>query len=168
VVGRVCWLVQPVAIVVELVTAWFVVAPYSFWHQTISDLGAVGCTTVAACVLWVVSGLSSVATGLVPIDVDTTLHALVSTPVIALQPVALLLHAVVLARHGSSRWWVLVGVAAVVLGVAVFFLVRLDVRWGGLLERAAIWPVLLAAPLLALAPAVGRWTYGAYPAGGPT
>jgi len=43
----------------------------------------------------------------------------------------------------------LVAAAVGVLAVSVFFLIRLDLVWGGLLERIAIWPVLLALPVLA-------------------
>lgn len=39
--------------------------------------------------LLVVSGLSSVATGLAPLDQDATLHAMAATPLFVAQPVAL-------------------------------------------------------------------------------
>ncbi len=187
------WLVQPVSILLEVAVWGFVSAPYSFWDNTISDLGAVSCASIAypsgpvpvcspahavlnggfviagaalmvgailllrsrpgsrlataACVLWVISGISSVVTGLVPLDVDLELHALVSTPAILLQPVALVLHATAYARR-DPRWWSAVVVGVLAAGAAVVFLLRLDTTWGGLLERAAIWPVLLCLPLI--------------------
>lgn len=104
---------------------------------------------IAACVLWMISGLSSLASGLVPLDVDLELHALVSTPGIVLQPVALALHAAVYART-SRRWWALVAAAVLIALESAWFVVRLEVRYGGLLERIAIWPVLIALPFLAL------------------
>ena len=190
----VLWGIQPVSILVEVVVAAFVRAPYNFVHNTISDLGAVSCTSIAyparlvpvcspahallnatfvllgtalvagavlmlrersrsrllslACTLWVICGLSTVAAGFVPLDVDLELHSLVSAPAIVLQPFALALHASAYARQ-DRRWLPVVVAALLVATVAVFFLVRLEVQWGGLLERLAIWPVLLAMPLLA-------------------
>ncbi|MER7169696.1 DUF998 domain-containing protein, partial [Micromonospora sp. NPDC000207] len=114
--GVVAWLVQPLYLVAEIVTATAVGVPYSFVDNTISDLGASACTTVAypfgdvaVCSpwhlvlntafvvtgvlmvvgallvrhpvaggwvrwLWVVAGLSSVGTGLVPLDRDLDLQ----------------------------------------------------------------------------------------------
>lgn len=157
------WLVQPVSIVIEFVAAAFVAAPYSFVDNTISDLGAVSCTSIAyssqpvpvcspAHALlnggFVVLG-TALATGFVPLDIDLQLHALVSVPAIVLQPVALALHAAVYARH-ERRWWALVAIAGLIAAESVWFILRLEVRYGGLLERIAIWPVLVALPLLAI------------------
>ena len=198
--GQLCWWIQPLVIVTELIAFAFVVAPYSLLNNTISDLGARGCgfvpypaADVAVCspahvvvnagmvvgglllavgaialaptyasgragvtalVLWVISGISVMGAGLVPLDVNLLLHALVSTPAILLQPVALGLHSFTLARFGSPHWRWLVAAAGVLSADAVFFLVRLEVEGGGLLERLAVWPVLLALPLLAWRPRV--------------
>lgn len=103
----------------------------------------------AACILWIISGVSSVATGLIPLDTNMELHALVSTPAILLQPVALALHAAAY-TSSDSRWWPLVGVGALTTAAALLFLLRLDTEWGGLIERATIWPALLALPFLGL------------------
>ena len=100
-------------------------------------------------VLWIISGLSSIGSGLVPLDVNLELHALVSIPAIVLQPVALGLHALSLVRQEGSGWWAMVGIAVALLAVSIFFLLRLEVQWGGLLERIVIWPVLLVLPVLA-------------------
>lgn len=101
-----------------------------------------------ALALWLICGLSIIATGLVPLDVDLELHALVSIPAIVLQPVALALHAAVFARR-SRRWWMLTAIGAVIAVETVWFILRLEVRYGGLLERIAIWPVVIALPVLA-------------------
>jgi hypothetical protein len=45
--GVLLWLVQALYLAVELVAVAVVQAPYSLLDNTISDLGAVGCTTVA-------------------------------------------------------------------------------------------------------------------------
>lgn len=92
--------------------------------------------------LLVVAGLSSAAVGLVPLDVDGGLHALVATPVFLTQPAALLvLGAVALAR--GRRWFgpVVLGCGLVATGGSIAFGVSLvtgDV--GGLYERVALWP----------------------------
>ena len=161
------WAIQPVSIVVEVIVATFVTAPYSFVDNTISDLGAASCTTIAypsapvlvcspahavmngafvvfgltvafgavlllmqrgssrmlvlACWLWIISGISTAAVGVVPLDVDLELHALVSAPAILLQPIALALHAWVYARE-DRRWFGLVIAACAIALVAVFFM----------------------------------------------
>jgi hypothetical membrane protein len=142
--GALMWVVQPLYIVCELVAAAAATAPYSLVDNTISDLGATTCTTIAypygdvavcsplnlvvngafvvfgvlmalgalllrswlpqgaaattAVVLWVITGLSSIATGLVPLDRNLDLHSLVALPALVAQPLALLVSAYVL-RH---------------------------------------------------------------------
>lgn len=46
-VGLVCWAIQPLSLVLEVVVGLAVRAPYSWVDNTISDLGARSCTTVA-------------------------------------------------------------------------------------------------------------------------
>src|SRR5699024_5678785 len=45
-IGVLLWIVQPLYLVAELVTAAKVSASYSFIDNTISDLGATTCTTI--------------------------------------------------------------------------------------------------------------------------
>ncbi|WP_375430534.1 DUF998 domain-containing protein [uncultured Friedmanniella sp.] len=46
-VGLLCWAIQPLSLIIEVVVAATVRAPYSWLDNTISDLGARTCTTVA-------------------------------------------------------------------------------------------------------------------------
>lgn len=95
---------------------------------------AVGC--------WVASGLSSIATGLVPLDVDLELHTLVSLPVFLAQSVALVLHGLALRGSGLGRWAVVTGVASAV-GMVGLFAVTMAATWHGAFERLALWPAYL-------------------------
>jgi hypothetical membrane protein len=104
-----------------------------------------------AVVGWAVGGLSSVATGLVPLDRDLELHVLVSSPVFLAQPVATLLTGR-LVRETHPR----LGRAAVVLGLIGLAAGLLVFAWLeapalGLLERVALWPGYVLPCLLALA-----------------
>jgi hypothetical membrane protein len=93
--------------------------------------------------LLVVSGASSYATGLAPLDQDATLHALAATPLFVAQPLALLLLGwrVRAQRPRLSR--ALLATGAVTAAAAVGFIVSGDGRAAGALERLALWPVLL-------------------------
>lgn len=104
-----------------------------------------------ACVLWMVSGASTVAIGLVPSDVDLDLHVLVALPSLLCQPPAMVLHGVASTRLGGARYGALVvlGIGMCAATVAVFL--SQDMRWIGLWERLALWPVYLALPVLAMA-----------------
>lgn len=194
-VGAVLWLVQPVYLLVELVTLSQVEAPYSILDNTISDAGAVTCTTmpyawgpVPVCsplgwllnaatalfglafavgavllhrslppgrargpllVMAVLSGLSLVGTGLVPLDVDVTLHVMVALPQFVTFPAFLFLVALVLRR--VSRWAarLAAGAAAVTfVGVLVFVVRAAEPSLGGLFERLALWPLyVVLAPI---------------------
>lgn len=100
--------------------------------------------------LLVVAGISSAAVGLVPLDVDGELHALVATPVFVTQPVALLLLGAALV----ARWRRLIGAVILACGLvaatgSVAFTVTLvtgDV--GGLYERIALWPCQVGVAVL--------------------
>lgn len=106
----------------------------------------------AVTVLLVVAGLSSVATGLAPIDQGATAHVVAAAPLFFCQPLALLLLARVL-RATDHRWAVAVGLTGVGSGLAaVAFILAGDAGGAGLWERLALWPVLFA---LAVAGAVG-------------
>lgn len=93
--------------------------------------------------LLVVSGLSSVATGLAPSDQDATLHAIAAAPLFVAQPLAL----VVLGARLRNDWLYLpraLSVAGVVTGTAaVSFVLSGDGPGSGALERLALWPVLV-------------------------
>ncbi|WP_162794484.1 DUF998 domain-containing protein [Nocardioides houyundeii] len=93
--------------------------------------------------LLVVSGLSSVATGLAPLDRDATLHAIAAGPLFTAQPIALI---VLGARLRSDRPRLAGGLlaAGVLTGTAaVSFVLSGDGPASGALERLALWPVLL-------------------------
>lgn len=93
--------------------------------------------------LLAVSGLSSVATGLAPLDQDATLHAIAATPLFVAQPVALILLS---ARSRNDRprlAWALWAAAVVAGAAAVSFVLSADGPASGALERLALWPVLL-------------------------
>ncbi|WP_280511496.1 DUF998 domain-containing protein [Nocardia farcinica] len=187
--GALCWLIQPVYLLVELLTVARVSAPYSVRDNTISDAAAATCTTVpyawgevpvcsplspllnattalsgialaagavllrsrltrvrgAILAVAVLSGLSLIATGFVPLDVDLDLHLLVALPQFVTFPLLLILLTVAV-RARSRAVALCTAVAAVVCVVGVLgFLVRIgEPHWGGLLERAALWPVYLA------------------------
>ncbi|PKH42114.1 Protein of unknown function [Nocardioides alpinus] len=93
--------------------------------------------------LLVVSGVSSYATGLAPLDQDATLHAMAATPLFVAQPVALLLlgHRLREERPRLAKALFVTGV--VTATAAVGFIVSGDERAAGALERLALWPVLL-------------------------
>lgn len=93
--------------------------------------------------LLVVSGVSSMATGLAPLDQDATLHALAATPLFVAQPLALLALGHRL-KHSSPRLAkTLAATGIVTAAAAVAFIVSgEDSAISGALERAALWPVL--------------------------
>lgn len=94
--------------------------------------------------LLVVSGLSSVATGLAPQDQDATLHLVAAAPLFVAQPLALLLLGV------GARWEqprtarALTATGVVTAAAAVAFIAFGDTPVTGALERLALWPVLVA------------------------
>ncbi len=93
--------------------------------------------------LLVVSGLSSVATGLAPLDQDATLHAIAAAPLFLAQPIALLVVGARL-RHDRPRLaWALLTTGDVTGTAAVSFVLSGDSPVSGALERLAIWPVLV-------------------------
>jgi hypothetical membrane protein len=93
--------------------------------------------------LLVVSGLSSYATGLAPLDQDATLHAIAATPLFVAQPVALLLLGARVRDQSPRLGAALLATGAVTAAAAVGFVLSGDGRAAGALERAALWPVLL-------------------------
>jgi hypothetical membrane protein len=93
--------------------------------------------------LLVVSGVSSYATGLVPLDQDATLHAVAATPLFVAQPVALLLLGTRTRGQHPRLGAALLATGAVTSAAAVGFVLSGEGRAAGALERAALWPVLL-------------------------
>jgi hypothetical protein len=93
--------------------------------------------------LLVVSGLSSYATGLAPLDQDATLHALAATPLFVAQPLALLLLGRRVRPDQPRLGTALLATGALTAAAAVAFVVSGEGRAAGALERAALWPVLL-------------------------
>lgn len=93
--------------------------------------------------LLVIAGLSSVATGLAPLDQDATLHAIAATPLFVAQPVALIVLGARL-RAGQSRLARVLLVAGVVTAsAAAAFVLSGDGSGAGAFERLALWPVLV-------------------------
>lgn len=93
--------------------------------------------------LLVVSGLSSVATGLAPLDQDATLHAIAATPLFVAQPVALLVLGARLRSEEPRLARALLTTGAVTGAAAVGFVLSGDGPASGALERLALWPVLV-------------------------
>lgn len=195
--GAALWLVQPAYLLLELIAAAMSTAPYSLLHNTISDLGATTCTTIAypgqdvpvcspahlavnasfvlfglamaagavllrsrlprgrlittAVVVWVVAGLSSVGSGLTPLDQLMEAHILLSTPGIVCSGVAIVLTGPALAWQWSRRWWPAVLLGAICTAAGLLMFVRLEVQWGGLIERIALWPSFGVCALVAVA-----------------
>ncbi len=92
--------------------------------------------------LLVVSGVSSYATGLAPLDQDAALHALAATPLFVGQPLALLLLGHRLREDQPRLAKALFVTGVVTASAAVGFILSGDERAGGALERLALWPVL--------------------------
>lgn len=93
--------------------------------------------------LLVTSGLSSVATGLAPLDQDGTLHAIAATPLFVAQPVALVVLGARLWSEEPRLARALLTTGAVTGAAAVGFVLSGDGPASGALERLALWPVLV-------------------------
>ena len=110
---------------------------------------------LAATVTGILSGLSLVGTGLVPVDLYLDLHVLVALPQFLTFPLQLVLLAVVLRPLTRPTALISALAAALCLAGTVAFFARLsEPHGGGLLERLALWPYFLA--LLPLGVAVRR------------
>ncbi|BBG03862.1 MULTISPECIES: DUF998 domain-containing protein [Pseudonocardia] len=93
--------------------------------------------------LWIVTGLGSIGTGLVPLDVSVDLHLLVSNPVAVAQPVALFVTAPALPRPNPVGVTSGIGLALVAAVATVVFLGGGLPEMSGLLERLVLWPATL-------------------------
>jgi hypothetical membrane protein len=189
--GAALWLLRPAYILVEFVVAAATTGGYRFADDTVSDLGAVGCSPVscsprhelmngtfvgvglllalgavllaarlgpAVTVLLVIAGLSSVATGLAPIDENAMLHTLAAAPLFVCQPLALLLLARALRTAHVRLAGALLLTGSVTAAATVGYLLVGNGAGVGVLERLALWPVLVA--LAAVAAVVARPTVG--------
>lgn len=173
--GALVLLARPTYIATEFVTAAATTGGYSFFADSVSKLGEVGCSA-AYCSprhqvmngsfmgygvlmaggavllarplgpwvtgLLVVSGVSSVATGLAPLDQDATLHALAATPLFVAQPIALLVLGHRLKHTQPRLAKALAATGAVTAAAAVGFILTPEGTASGALERLALWPVL--------------------------
>ncbi|MDO5740639.1 MAG: DUF998 domain-containing protein [Ornithinimicrobium sp.] len=101
--------------------------------------------SLGACVtgLLVVSGLSSVATGLAPLDQDATLHAIAAAPLFVAQPIALILLGARCRNERPGLAWALLTTGAVTAAAAALFVLSGDGPTSGALERLALWPVFI-------------------------
>lgn len=93
--------------------------------------------------LLMVSGLSSVATGLAPLDQDATLHAIAAAPLFVAQPVALIVLGARLRNSRPALAWALLGAGVATGTAALTFVLSGDGPASGVLERLALWPVLV-------------------------
>lgn len=93
--------------------------------------------------LLVVSGVSSIATGMAPLDQGAIVHAMAATPLFVAQPTALLvLGARVRGRH-PRLGLTLMATGTVSGGAALAFVLAGDGPTSGALERLSLWPVLV-------------------------
>jgi len=97
----------------------------------------------------VISGLGTLGSGAVPLDVDLTLHALVSLPAIVVFGFTMSLTAAALGRVTPVPWVVL-GVVASVSGILVAAMIGTEVV--GILERVSLWVPTLWFGLLGITP----------------
>lgn len=94
-------------------------------------------------VLLVVSGLSSIATGLAPLDQDATLHTVAAAPLFVAQPAALIVLAARLRNDRPFLGRALLAAGVVSGAAGLSFVFPGEVPGSGALERLALWPVLL-------------------------
>ncbi len=94
--------------------------------------------------LLVVSGLSSVATGLAPLDQDATLHTISAAPLFVAQPIALVVLGARLRDDRPRLGGALLAAGVVTATAATGFVLSGDGPASGALERLALWPVLVA------------------------
>lgn len=93
--------------------------------------------------LLVVSGLSSVATGLAPLDQDATLHTIAAAPLFVAQPIALTVLGARLRSCQPRLAAMLLAAGAVTGAAALSFVLSGGGPASGALERLALWPVLV-------------------------
>lgn len=94
--------------------------------------------------LLVVSGISSFATGLAPLDQEAALHTIAATPLFVAQPIALIVLGARLRHHQPRLAKALLTTGGITGAAAVAFVLSGDDTASGALERLALWPVLVA------------------------
>lgn len=103
---------------------------------------------IAASVLLVVSGISSIAVGLTPLDQYPDGHALAATPLFVAQPAALVLLGLAVRPRRPATGVVVIGTGIVCAVAALAFIVLDDAA--GITERVALWPVFVVLAVLGL------------------
>ena len=106
--------------------------------------------------LLVVSGLSSVATGLAPLDQDVTMHGIAATPLFVAQPVALVALGLRVRGERPRLARALLGAGVVTGASAALFVLSGGGGVSGGLERLALWPVLVGVAGYAWTALTGR------------
>ncbi len=101
-----------------------------------------GPLAVALTALLVVSGLSSIATGLTPLDVHPTGHFLAASPLFVAQPIALVVLGLLLRPRRPGTGLALIA-TGLVCGAAAGAFIGFD-QAIGITERIALWPVFIA------------------------
>ncbi|MGB3828074.1 MAG: DUF998 domain-containing protein [Ornithinimicrobium sp.] len=101
--------------------------------------------------LWAVAGSFSILVGFFPVDSHPVVHTIVAAPVFLAQPLAILLHARLVPPSTTRRAGLVLGAIAVA-GAASFGTLLGSEHWGGLAERAAIWPAKIWLALAATRP----------------
>lgn len=101
-----------------------------------------GPLAIALSALLVVSGLSSIATGLTPLDVHPGGHFLAASPLFVAQPIALVVLGLLLRprRPGTGTTLIATGMLC---GMAALAFVGID-HAIGITERIALWPIFVA------------------------
>ena len=173
--GAVALIVRPAYIAAEVITARATTGGYSFFADSVSKLGEVGCTTAYcsprhevmngsfmgfgvllaggallssrvfgpwATGLLLIAGVSSVATGLAPLDQGATLHAMAAGPLFVAQPLALIVLGSRLRQDRPRLAGALTVTGVVTAAAAVAFILSGESAVSGALERLALWPVL--------------------------
>ncbi len=108
-----------------------------------------GPAATAATVGWVLGGLSSVGSGLAPLDRQPTLHSVFWVSLLIFQSGALLLTGLLARGRSPVIGWVGAVAGAAAIAAVVILGVWLGGNDGGLLERLALWPAHLWLPLAA-------------------
>ncbi len=103
---------------------------------------------VSASALLVVSGISSIAVGLTPLDQYPDGHVLAATPLFIAQPAALVLLGLAVRHRRPTTGAVVVG-AGIVCAVAALVFIAFDDA-AGITERIALWPVFVVLAVLGL------------------
>ncbi|MBA2508566.1 MAG: DUF998 domain-containing protein [Nocardioidaceae bacterium] len=109
-----------------------------------------------AVLLWVLAGVSSVATGLMPVNENPALHYAVAAPLFLLQPVSLLLAGWALWPQARALASFTLLTAAGCAVATVLFVAVPAAELDGLLERLALWPVKVVLGVLAISMLTGR------------